>query len=132
MSLYSFSATAGTLTLHSDTDTATAGYFQLNWQSNIPTDGFALYESMYEDFSHASLVYRGSDLGTVISGKPDAVYYYRVTRQQPPVITSNTIHVTVRHHSLRTAFYFFTIGAIVFIATLLLILYGHRQEQPGS
>ena len=121
--------TTSAITLNSSTDTATAGYFQLSWQAENAAGEFVLTESTHADFSTAKIRYRGTDLATVISGKPDNVYYYQIRSQSNPAYVSNTVKVTVAHHPLRDAFGFFTVGAIVFIATLLLIFFGNRQGQ---
>jgi len=120
-------APVSAITLTTSSETATAGYFQLSWQGEQTGDQFVLEESTSADFSTAKILYRGADLATVISGKADNVYYYQVRSQANPANTSNTVKVTVAHHPLRNAFGFFSLGAIVFIATLLLIFFGNRQ-----
>jgi hypothetical protein len=117
------------ITLHSSTDIATAGYFQLRWQTEQSTGPFVLEESPTADFSRARVLYRGPDLASVISGKTDNDYFYRVTEQANPAHMSNTVKVTVSHHPLRNAFGFFSLGAVVFLATLVLVLRGNRQGQ---
>jgi hypothetical protein len=123
------SANASNITLTSNTDTATAGYFQLSWQAEQTTGHFVLQESNSDDFTTAKILYSGADLATVISGKPDNIYYYRVSEQQNQNNLSNTVKVTVAHHPLRNAFAFFSVGAIVFVATLFLIFRGTRQDK---
>ena len=117
-----------TLTLASDTDTATAGYFQLRWQTDTPVEQFILQEAVDSDFSSKRSVYQGSDRARVMSGKSDNTYYYRVQNSSSPDQLSNIVQVTVTHHPLSTAFSFFTIGAIVFIAILITIQRGNRQD----
>ncbi|MGD8741975.1 MAG: hypothetical protein PVH46_01000 [Granulosicoccaceae bacterium] len=123
------SAHAAAITLESSTSMATAGYFQLRWQAQQAISEYVLQESTNKDFTTAKIIYRGSDTATVISGKPDNIYFYRVSDRYNPANTSNTLKITVAHHPLRDAFAFFTVGAVVFIATLLLILRGNRQGQ---
>lgn len=118
---------AAAITLHSDTETATAGYFQLHWEAEPAEGPFVLEESASADFSHARVLYRGPDLASVVSGKPDNEYFYRVREQASPANTSNTVKVTVAHHPLRTALGFFSVGAIVFLATLVAIFRGNSQ-----
>lgn len=120
-------ATASNITLNSDTNTATAGYFQLSWHSDSPVKEFILQESGSEDFTTPVTIYHGTDLATVISGKKNSIYFYRIYAHDNPLNTSNTVRVTVAHHPLRNAFFFFGIGAIVFVAILLLILHARRQ-----
>lgn len=116
--------------LVSDTSVATAGYYQLSWRGDA--ENYQLLESGNSDFSDSRLVYQGNDLATVISGKADGVYYYRVTETGDySAANSNIIKVSVTHHPLTHAWLFFLAGAIVFIATLILIVMGsrfHEQE----
>lgn len=120
------------VSLESDSDIATAGYFQLRWEaSEMPT---RLIESPGPDFETKNLVYEGPDTARLISGKSNGRYFYRLERMvatdgiQADVV-SNTVQVTVRHHSLARAFTFFAIGAAVFAATLALVLFGGRNER---
>ena len=117
-----FTADAQSLQLESDTDVATAGYYQLRWTSTSPV---ILEEAQTKEFTSPRVIYRGSDAARVMSGKPDGDLYYRVRNNDgdPP---SNVVKVTVRHHSLERALAFFALGATVFIATLLLIVSGAR------
>ena len=118
---------ATALTLEADSDIATAGFFQLTWTSEGPVE---LQESRQPDFSAARVIYAGADRARVISGKPDGDWYYRVRPAGNPVSApwSEPIHVTVAHHSLGRALTFFAVGAIVFAATLGLIVRGSRQH----
>ena len=116
-------AGAQSLQLESDTDVATAGYFQLRWSSTSPV---ILEESQSAEFASTRVIYRGSDAATVMSGKRDGDLFYRV-RVSDSDAQSNVVKVTVRHHSIERAFAFFALGATVFIATLLLIVRGARS-----
>lgn len=115
------------LQLDSDTQLATAGYYQLSWsgEGNI----FQLQESTTSDFSSFNVIYEGKDLARVMSGKSDGHYFYRLTTTSNNQLhTSNTLKVTVAHHPLRNAILFFIAGAIVFVSIIILIIRGHRQE----
>ena len=125
------------LALHSDTDIATAGYYQLRWDWPVltPATRFVLLETaVHEAAATQRIIYSGSDTASVISGKPDGIYAYRVQvldEQAQPVAHSEPVQVFVQHHSLTRAIGFFIIGASVFVATLLVILRGaarHKQE----
>jgi hypothetical protein len=115
------------LTLEADSDVATAGFFQLTWTSDGPVQ---LQESRQPDFSAARVIYAGADAARVISGKPDGDWYYRVRPAGTQVTApwSEPIRITVAHHSLGRALTFFAVGAIVFAATLGLIIHGSRQH----
>jgi hypothetical protein len=118
---------ANAIELQSDSEIATAGYYQLSWSGKTKT--FELQESSEPTFVSYRTVYQGSDLATIISGKPDGDYFYRIQSiGDDPRQQSEIIKVTVAHHPLSTAFMFFIAGAIVFLATLFLILKGKRQN----
>lgn len=123
-----------TLSLQSDTDTATAGYYQLHWVAGETP--VRLVESVDPGFQTRRVLYEGPDTARLISGKRDGHYYYRLEKAVPgnttvhgAVVVSNVLGVTVQHHSLARAFTFFTIGAAVFLATLILVLFGGRSER---
>ena len=120
---------------------ATAGYYTLIWSSptgpnaaDAPT--FELVESTNERFTDQTVRYRGPDLATTISGKPDGIYYYRVRRAdeasggQSP--WSNVHRVVVEHHSLRRAVTFMIVGGLVFAATFVVVVWGYHREPRES
>lgn len=121
------------ISLESDTALATAGYYQLRW--NAPPGGIRLSESMDKKFSSSEIIYEGADTARLVSGKSDGEYFYRLETLRRPSgqesgRVSNTLRVSVQHHSLERALLFFSIGAVVFVATLGLVLFGRRF--PGS
>jgi hypothetical protein len=104
---------------------ATAGFFQLTWDSNGPVE---LQESQDPDFAGAEVVYTGADTARVMSGKADGNWYYRARAAAGHGTDwSEPVKVTVRHHPLARALAFFAVGATVFAATLVLILGGSRR-----
>lgn len=117
--------------------TVTAGYYQLHWDTDSTVAGspvnkagdFILIESREPGFTNSRTIYRGADTATVISGKPDGTYYYRVGIAQPqegrPGSWSNSASITVKHHPLSRAFMFFGLGALVFLSTLVVIVRGN-------
>lgn len=117
------------LSLESDTSVASAGYYQLQWETGAKKT--RLVESTNPDFSDSRIIYAGPDTARIMSGKPDGDYYYRLETDAAgtPAIVSDTLKVKVEHHSLGRAFAFFAIGAAVFAATLGLILIGGRNER---
>lgn len=119
-------------TLSADTAVATAGYYRLSW---TPPDAaaplaFELQESSAPDFTGAVIAYRGPDRATTHSGRADGDYHFRVRALAGDVAGawSTPVIVQVRHHSLLRAGLFFALGALVFVATLGLILRGARPE----
>lgn len=115
--------------LVTDSQTATAGFFHLQWHADNYTGDWQLQESQDADLLSYKVLYSGPDLARVISGKPDGIYYYRIvtdTTSSPHM--SNIIKVTVAHHPLRNAFIFFAVGAFIFIAILISIFMGNRKN----
>ena len=118
--------------LATDTQLATAGYYQLSW--HLGMDGaslkkpiFLLQQSSDQQFENAKTIYRGSDLSTVISGMPNGKYFYRLRLDNNANEThlaawGDTVIVEVKHHSLTKAILFFSAGALVFLIALIFIL----------
>lgn len=114
--------------LLTDSETATAGFFHLQWRTDNYTGDWHLQESKDAHLQSFKVLYSGPDLARVISGKPDGIYYYRVvTEATSSPRMSNVIKVTVAHHPLKNAFIFFSVGAFIFIAILISIFTGNRK-----
>lgn len=114
--------------LVADSDRVSAGYFSLSWESDDPGD-FLLEESVDSAFTQPRRIYHGPDTATLVSGRPNGTYYYRVRRdrdQNQPSWSEVSI-VQVEHHPLSRAFSFFVLGALVFFATLFIILKGNKR-----
>ena len=111
--------------LEADTAVASAGYFQLRWSATAAVE---LEEATTPDFRAPRLVYSGSDRARVISGKPDGDWYYRARPVSSDSSFSNIVKVEVRHHPIERAILFFVVGAVVFLATALLIVNGARKK----
>jgi hypothetical protein len=116
--------------LLSDTQTATAGYFRLNWESADMNPVIELQQADNPGFADASFRYRGQDRASVISGMPDGAWYYRarVISDDKAGPWSETVAVKVAHHPLSRAWLFFGLGALVFAATVLLIIRGAEHN----
>lgn len=99
------------------------GYYQLSWEASGPVQ---LLESESADFTGARTLYIGADTARVVSGKPDGRWFYRLEDAATGEALGDAITVTVSHHPLDRALAFFTIGAVVFAATLVLIVAGSR------
>jgi hypothetical protein len=119
--------------LETDTPLATAGYYQLQWDGADASD-HELQESLHADFSDPVTLYRGADRATMLTGRPDGEYHYRLRalHQDGPGPWSQTLRVEVRHHPLSRALLFFAMGALVFLATLAAILAGNRRRGDGA
>ena len=120
--------------LTTDTKLASAGYYQMSWQSGPAGSShkallFELQQSHDVNFKFTKIIYRGTDRASVISGQPDGVYFYRVRVISPQQVTggwSQPVAVTVKHHSLKKALVFFISGAGVFLMTLFFIVFKSR------
>ena len=123
---------AQTPKLNISTEISSAGYFQLTWQSQENSPLFELVESTSTNFAISKVIYEGHDAASVISGRSNGEYFYRVriidTALQTTSKWSNPVRVSVEHHSLAKALGFFFIGLCVFISTLLVIIRGTKQS----
>ena len=113
--------------LESDTDVATAGYYQLQWTAATPE---VAIEETSGNAPSTTTLYEGPDRATLRSGLADGRRSYRageIGEDGSVTAWSDPVEVTVAHHPLHRALTFFAIGAIVFFATLLLIVGGARR-----
>jgi hypothetical protein len=115
--------------LFTDNTIATAGFFRLHWAT--PAEQVELQVASSPEFQNPTTAYIGPDRATVISGKPDGTFYYRVrtldSQQSAP--WSETVIVEVRHHSLPRALMFLSLGVLVFLITMTMIIRGTRKEK---
>ncbi len=114
--------------LNSNTNHSTTGYFQLSWPGTPRQQQYELQQATSSNFTAADTLYRGPDEATVISGLGNDTYFYRV-RHAGDSQWSNTVQVTVEHHSLSRAAGFFALGAVMFIALVFALLTGARGQR---
>lgn len=126
--LIASSAAMATPKLESDSALATAGYYQLRW-SDGDGKSFVLEESEDPAFKDATKLYQGADSATLVSGRPNGTYYYRIRAAQPGNTWSDTVKVVVTHHPLSRALLFFVLGALVFLATLTVVIRGNLTHK---
>ena len=119
------------ISLSSSDEVATGGYYQLSWENGRDATAFQLQESRSAEFSQPKVIYQGGDLASVISGRSDGEYHYRIRQVdeegKPATAWGEPLQVTVKHHSLGRAFVFFALGLVVFVITLVAILRGSRE-----
>jgi hypothetical protein len=120
----SFASEAIVPRLSVDNSLATAGFYRLSWEPG--DERIELQEATEPGFIHPATAYTGPDRATVISGKPDGTWFYRIRAldSQGAGAWSAPLAVTVAHHSLARAFLFLGLGVTVFIATVLMIVRG--------
>jgi hypothetical protein len=105
------------------------GVYELSWTA---TGDVLLEESRESSFEDARVVYRGADHGTVLTGRRDGVYYYRLRADGGSPGTVLTGFAQVEHHSVERAFVFFAIGLFVFVSTIVLVARGPEEGTPSA
>ena len=111
--------------LSSSTDLSNEGYFVLNWQTSSNPDELTLEQSSDERFSSPIQSNLTGASAATITGLSDGVYYFRLTDSGNTI--SNTISVTVAHHSLARAGSFFLLGLVLFSLLVITILKGNKR-----
>lgn len=114
--------------LSTDTPQATAGYYRLSWTADAAE---VVIEQRTPATGVARTLYTGPDRATLISGQADGTRVYRAgALGADGTVTAWSEPVTVRvtHHPLGRALAFFALGALVFLATLLLIARGAGRQ----
>ncbi|MEJ2621725.1 MAG: fibronectin type III domain-containing protein [Candidatus Thiodiazotropha sp.] len=109
---------------------STDGKTTLSW--DLPEGASVEVESSLDNnFVKPTPLYQGSDRSTVLTGLSDGSYHFRArfVRQNGAISPwGASVNLLVEHHSLTKAMVFFAIGAVVFAATLLLIILGARRQ----
>lgn len=111
---------AGANELSASTTLSTDGVYQISWAVDGPAE---LVESRGPGFEDTRVVYAGTDNATVLTGRSDGRYRYHLRGLE------GTVDVEVRHHPLSRALVFFTLGAIVFLATVALVVREATEEE---
>lgn len=119
-------ATDDVLELAASTESSDTGSYRLSWSSGGDLE-VTLEEATRADFADARTLYRGVDGATVVSGRFDGVYHYRARRGAGA--WSAPVAVTVAHHPLAEALAYLAVGAVVFVATVALIVGGHLRHR---
>lgn len=119
---------------------STAGYFQLRWSnqavasdsvSTAPVD-VILQQSKTSSFDTTTQWHITGDQQFSISGLASGHYFYRVGRQAERILWSNIVEVEVAHHSLSRAFALFALGAVLFLALIVVIFFNrHSHNESG-
>ena len=109
------------------TTASDTGEYRLTWV-DVAGQEVVLEESTSDDFAGARVLYQGVDAATVVSGRLDGVFHYRL-RLADGDSWSAPVAVQVTHHSAAEAFGFLALGGVVFLATAILIVAGHRAHR---
>jgi hypothetical protein len=130
--LCAFAVTAGSAPALSLTPAeSTDGKATLSW--DLPEGASVEVESSLDNrFLNATHLYQGRDSSIVLTGLRDGSYHFRARIMHQNGAASpwgESVNLLVEHHSLTKAMTFFVIGAVVFVATLLLIVLGTRRQE---
>jgi hypothetical protein len=119
--------------LSASTGVARDGSFQLRWSlDDADVVYYRIEEAIDPEFREAVTLYQGADRATVISGRGDGTFHYRVRATLADggrSAWSEPEAVEVAHHPLWQALALFSLGALVFLATVALIVAGTRAER---
>ncbi|WP_018233269.1 hypothetical protein [Thioalkalivibrio thiocyanodenitrificans] len=114
--------------LSASPDLARAGYFHLRWAlDDVDVDRYTVEEAADPDFTDPAVLYEGADRATVISGRSDGTFHFRVRASLADGGESgwsDTQTVEVVHHPRAQAIGLFILGGLVFLATVGLIVAG--------
>jgi hypothetical protein len=115
--------------LHASPVASSDGVIQLHWA----LDGrrVELQRAADAAFAHPVTLYRGTDSASLRSGLVDGRYFFRLRALQAdgrPGPWSKPLAVRVAHHAALRAWGMFGLGALVFLATLGLVVWGGRRE----
>lgn len=108
--------------------TSSDGVYRVRWTGD---GAVVLQESRREDFADAREVYRGTDHSTVLTGRGNGAYHYRLLTLDGSGPIAEDVEVEVVHHPLPRAFAFFALGGIVFVCTMLLVLSEPDASPPS-
>ena len=124
-----FSFAAELISLSGSTSNSTDGSLNITWI--LPENKRIQLQQAEQNQIDYKTIYSGSDSATVITGLSDGKYQFRARMLEADESFSDwskPLVVEVKHHSLIKAFGFFIVGFIVFLGTLLLIVFGTRQK----
>ena len=113
--------------LSPSTTNSNDGSVNLSW--TIPAHASIELQQATRGNPAYEVIYKGADTATVITGLPDGDYLYRarlIRNDSDFTEWTEPVSVNVTHHSLVRAFLFFITGALVFLGTLLLVIFGAR------
>lgn len=114
------------LVLQTDTLLSAEGYFVLTWSSQA-ADPLVLEQAGAEDFRAAVAREVPASGNLTITGLADGRYFFRVGDGSGR--WSEPIEITVRHHALPRALFFFGMGLLLFLVLCFTILTGSRRDR---
>jgi len=79
--------------------------------------------------SAARTIFEGTGTRLFVSGLTDGDYYFTIADAAAGAAPSPPLHLAVMHQSLSRALWLTALGALVFAATVFVILRGARRER---
>ncbi|MEQ8314218.1 MAG: hypothetical protein RL839_01330 [Gammaproteobacteria bacterium] len=112
--------------LEVDTPLSREGYFVLSWSFSSSPSSPVLQQASSPDFRNSIDREIESEGSLTITGQEDGQYYFRLV--DGPNSLTEPLLVTVEHHQLSRAGFFFSLGLILFTVLVVLILQGSKRE----
>jgi hypothetical protein len=114
--------------------TANEGHLRLSWkpEGEVPDLSFELERSLNADFREVTPRKVGADRSSYVSGLRQGENYFRVravTAAGDAGPWSEALVVRVDYPSRRQVFVLMAVGAVLLIATVVLILTGHARRR---
>jgi len=97
----------------------------LNWQTPSPESSLTLEQATSSDFADPIVREIAGEGAATITGLTDGNYFFRLVEDDS--VLSNTVQVSVIHHSLNRALGFFLLGLSLFSILIATILYGNKK-----
>ncbi|HXV76815.1 MAG TPA: fibronectin type III domain-containing protein [Candidatus Polarisedimenticolaceae bacterium] len=115
----------------------TEGHATLRWAAVDPVERgsvFELQDSTDPEFRSTHVWYRGPDRASFVSGLPEGTSWFRVraVRGQRAGPWSDPVAIEVDYASSSTLGRLLALGAVVFLATLVTVVVGHRRREAGG
>ena len=118
---------AGNVKLLSEDSVSDNGAVHLDWEKPDESD-VVVEQSASDDFEDAFVRYEGPDVGSFITGLAEGVHYFRV-REAGDSEWSKTVTVTVKFFPRGKLYLILGIGAVVVLATIGTIIFGHLNTK---
>jgi hypothetical protein len=118
--------------------TTKEGHATLSWKVDETNGGpwaFEIQQSFDGDFANAEIRDPGRDQSMFVSGLPDGTNYFRIRAIGAGGATgdwSEPLHVVVNYHGRGLVVTLLSVGCLVFLATVVVVLAGHRRHVSGK
>lgn len=126
---------ASKIHLSASENESTSGYFTLRWEPKSESTQYTLVQSLDQQFLGSAREtikwHIDSHHSFSISGLNSGIYYYRIAKFNQPDNWSNTVQISVKHHSLGNAYFIFTLGAVLFFLLVAVILLNFKNRSRG-